>query len=62
MQSYLEIEGSFFSLLRLWERIYHEWFPASGYERARALELEVYHSGDNNADDYRGDVWIPWIG
>ncbi|MFB5675027.1 GyrI-like domain-containing protein [Paenibacillus terreus] len=43
----------------VWQRIYQEWFPATGYQHADAPELEVYPPGDPAAEDYRTEVWIP---
>ena len=43
----------------VWKRIYTEWFPTSGYKQADAPDLEVYPEGDNSAEDYRCEVWIP---
>lgn len=43
------------------EKIYQEWFPATGYEHAEAPELEVYPPGDTMAEDYHCEVWIPVI-
>jgi AraC family transcriptional regulator len=47
------------AIQKVWQRIFQEWFPATGYEHAAAPELEVYPSGDLNAEDYRSEVWIP---
>ena len=41
------------------QRIYQEWFPATGYEHAGTAEMEVYLPGDGRAEDYRCEVWIP---
>lgn len=43
----------------VWQRIYQEWFPATGYEHAGTAELEVYPLGNIGAADYRCEVWIP---
>ena len=45
----------------VWGRIFSEWFPNSGYEHANAPELEWYAEGDNQAEDYRSEVWIPVV-
>lgn len=45
----------------LWQRIFSEWFPATGFEHANAPELEIYPPGDMQADDYRCEIWIPVI-
>ena len=45
----------------IWKRIFSEWFPNSGYEHAKAPELEWYADGDMQADDYRSEVWIPVV-
>ena len=47
------------AIQEVWERIFHEWFPATGYEHAGTAELEVYPPGDGGAADYRCEVWIP---
>ena len=49
------------SLQKVWERIFSEWFPATSFEHADAPELEVYPSGDCDAEDYRCEVWIPVV-
>lgn len=47
------------SIQKVWERVFTEWFPDSGYEHDDAPELELYHQGDTSSDDYRCEVWIP---
>ncbi|AXI07934.1 AraC family transcriptional regulator [Oceanobacillus zhaokaii] len=48
------------AMVKVWERIFSEWFPSTGYEHAEGPELEVYLSdGDPNSDDYYSEVWIP---
>ena len=42
-----------------WKKIYSEWFPSSGYENAGGPELEVYHEGDPDKEDYYSEIWIP---
>ena len=49
------------AIQKVWERIFQEWFPATGYEHAPAPELEVYPPGDLNAPDYKCEVWIPIV-
>ncbi|GIN69096.1 MULTISPECIES: GyrI-like domain-containing protein [Bacillus] len=45
-----------------WERIFSEWFPATGYEHADAPEFEAYRAGGNiSADDYVTQIWIPIV-
>ncbi len=43
----------------VWQRIFSEWFPATGYEHADGPELEVYPPGNGSDADYRCEVWIP---
>ena len=43
------------------KRIYSEWFPTTGYERAGEFDMEVYPSGDTDDGKYRCEVWIPVI-
>lgn len=45
----------------VWQRIFEEWFPSTGYQHSGGPELEVYPLGDVSADDYRCEVWIPVI-
>ncbi|MCG7408235.1 AraC family transcriptional regulator [Paenibacillus sp. ACRRX] len=47
------------AMQQLWERIFQEWFPATGYEHADGPELEVYPSGNPSSEDYQFEVWIP---
>lgn len=47
------------AIQQVWKRIYAEWLPASGYEHTGMPELEVYPEGNNTAEDYRCEVWIP---
>lgn len=49
------------AIQEVWNRIFQEWFPATGYEHADAPELEVYPEGDMSRDDYRCEVWIPIV-
>lgn len=49
------------AIQKVWQRIYSEWFPATGYEHAGGPELEVYPAGDMDAGSYRCEVWIPII-
>lgn len=49
------------AIQKVWERIYHEWFPGTGYEHAGTPDLEVYPAGDASAADYRCEVWIPIV-
>lgn len=47
------------AIQKVWERIYAEWFPVSGYQQAEGPQLEVYPPGDASAPDYKCEVWIP---
>lgn len=45
---------------KVWERIFSEWFPSTGYEHAGGPEMEVYPSdADPSSEDYYSEVWIP---
>lgn len=50
-----------YAIQNVFERIFQEWFPATGYEVANAPELEIYSPGDTSAEDYLCEVWIPII-
>ncbi|MFC4775990.1 GyrI-like domain-containing protein [Paenibacillus sp. GCM10023252] len=45
----------------VWNRIYQDWFPSTGYEQAAIPDFELYPPGDPSAPDYRCEVWIPII-
>lgn len=49
------------AIQKVWECIFQEWFPATGYEHADAPKLEVYPPGNTKAVDYQCEVWIPII-
>ena len=49
------------AIQKVWDRIYSEWFPSTGYEQAEAPQLEVYLDGDVSKEDYKCEVWIPVI-
>lgn len=38
-----------------------EWLPTSGYEYAEAPDIEVYSNGNQQADDYKCEVWLPIV-
>lgn len=43
----------------LQKRIVSEWLPNSGYEYANVPDIEVYFEGNQQAEDYRCEVWLP---
>lgn len=45
----------------LQRRIISEWLPGSGYEYATAPDIEVYSPGDQSAENYYSEVWLPII-
>ncbi|RPF53943.1 AraC family transcriptional regulator [Aquisalibacillus elongatus] len=47
------------AIKNVWQRIFSEWFPSTGYEHAGGPEIEVYPNEDAYSDDYRCEVWIP---
>lgn len=47
------------AIQKVWERIYSEWIPATGYQQEEGPQLEVYPVGDISALDYKCEVWIP---
>ncbi|GIN10894.1 AraC family transcriptional regulator [Shouchella clausii] len=45
---------------KIWERIFSEWFPATGYEHSGGPEMEVYVSDANPySKDYYSEIWVP---
>jgi len=45
----------------LQKRIITEWLPTSGYEYANAPDIELYFEGEQTAEDYKCEVWLPVI-
>ncbi|GFN32971.1 hypothetical protein PCURB6_32310 [Paenibacillus curdlanolyticus] len=45
-------------LQKLWERIYTEWFPTSGYEQVEAPQFEMYYGMSGHT---QGEIWIPGL-
>lgn len=43
----------------VWQRIYSEWFPSTGYEHAGGPEFELYPPGNPSNENYRCEVWVP---
>ncbi len=43
----------------MWERIYREWLPVSGYELIPDYEIENYLPGDPSSPDYVSEICIP---
>lgn len=49
------------AIQELQKRIVTEWLPTSGYEYANAPDIEVYFEGNQYADDYKCQVWLPIV-
>jgi AraC family transcriptional regulator len=49
------------AIQNLQKRIVSEWLPNSGYEYANAPDIEVYFEGDQQAEDYKCEVWLPIV-
>lgn len=47
------------AIQELQKRIVSEWLSTSGYEYANAPDIEVYFEGDQQAENYRSEVWLP---
>lgn len=45
----------------LLKRIYLEFFPSGGYERADGPDVEVYPEGDLSSPNYRSEIWAPIV-
>ena len=43
-------------LQKLWERVYTEWFPISGYEQVEGPQFEMYYGMPGHT---QGEIWIP---
>ncbi|WP_211296411.1 AraC family transcriptional regulator [Paenibacillus donghaensis] len=48
------------AIQKVWQRIFQEWFPSTGYEHSGGPEFELYPPGVDG-EDYRCEVWIPVI-
>lgn len=46
------------SIHNLWQRIFLEWFPATGYGYAKKPDLEVYYLKDLKSSDCKAEIWI----
>jgi AraC family transcriptional regulator len=49
------------AIQELQKRIVSDWLPNSGYEYANAPDVEVYFDGNQQAADYRCEVWLPVV-
>ncbi|WP_404457377.1 GyrI-like domain-containing protein [Oceanobacillus kapialis] len=49
------------AIQRVWERIFSEWFPSTGYEHAGGPEIEAYTNGDPYAEEYYSEIWVPVV-
>lgn len=49
------------AIQELQKRIVTEWLPTSGYEYANAPDIEVYFEGNQQAPDYKCEVWFPVV-
>ncbi|BBH20312.1 AraC family transcriptional regulator [Paenibacillus baekrokdamisoli] len=49
------------AIQNIWQRVFQEWFPATGYEHSGGPDLEVYPPGDPTTEDYRCEVWVPIV-
>lgn len=47
------------AIQEVWNRIFQEWFPGTGYEHSGGPEFELYPPGNPSAEDYRCEIWIP---
>ncbi|MCL2573457.1 MAG: GyrI-like domain-containing protein [Defluviitaleaceae bacterium] len=52
-------EGKPSTIASLFNRIYSEWQPTSGYKWADMIDVEVYL--DNSPEDMRYEVWMPVV-
>lgn len=49
------------ALQSTFQRVFQEWFPATGYQIAPGPEMEVYPPGDLSAPTYQCEAWIPIV-
>ena len=48
-------------LQKLWTRIYTEWFPTSGYERADGPGFEMYYGIGGDENHLFCELWVPVV-
>lgn len=49
------------AIQHVWQKIYEEFFPSSGYRHAGTPDFESYPEDGSSRKDYRAEVWIPII-
>lgn len=49
------------ALKNLWQGIFQEWYPETGFEHADGPEMEVYFPGNTSAQDYKCEAWTPVV-
>ncbi|WP_020617304.1 AraC family transcriptional regulator [Paenibacillus daejeonensis] len=47
------------AIQEVWQRIFQEWFPSTGYEHTGGPEFELYPPDDPFGEDYRTEIWVP---
>lgn len=47
------------AIQNMWDKIYSEWLPGADYELIPDYDIENYLPGDNSADEYISEIWIP---
>lgn len=47
------------AIQKMWERIYREWLPGTDYKLIQDYDIENYLPGDNQAEDYVSEIWLP---
>lgn len=49
------------SIQKVWNDIFQNFLPTSGYEHAPMADFELYTYGDVKSPDYKSEVWIPIV-
>lgn len=49
------------AIQHVWQKIYEEFFPSSGYRHAGTPDFECYLEDGSSRKDYRAEVWIPIV-
>ena len=49
------------SMQKVWQQIYAEWMPASGYKQSGKISFELYGEGNPHSEHYYSEIWIPII-
>jgi predicted transcriptional regulator YdeE len=47
------------AIQNMWNHVYSQWLPESGYEKIFGYDIEFYTKGNLQSPDYESFIWIP---